>query len=99
MGLHAKTRIWGLVAIFTISKQTDDEKKSLLKTSNVIDFYLQLSTLMGPPIVPPLGTNEWVTDTLYMSRRLLACEPTLRACVTSHHAHLLLVGPDACAKK
>ncbi|XP_022829187.1 cytoplasmic dynein 2 heavy chain 1 [Spodoptera litura] len=70
----------------------------VIKESAINSFHDELSTLMGPPVVPPLGTNEWVTDTLYMSRRLLACEPTLRAGVTSHHAHLLIVGPDACAK-
>ncbi|KAJ8724956.1 hypothetical protein PYW07_015914 [Mythimna separata] len=70
----------------------------VIKESALDSFHDELSTLMGPPVAAPMGMNEWVTDTLLMSRRLIACEPTLRACVMSPNAHLLLVGPDACAK-
>ncbi|KAJ8726931.1 hypothetical protein PYW08_015328 [Mythimna loreyi] len=70
----------------------------VIKESALDSFHDELSTLMGPPVAAPLGINEWVTDTLLMSRRLIACEPTLRACVMSPTAHLLVVGPDACAK-
>uniref|UniRef100_A0A2A4JRE1 Dynein heavy chain, cytoplasmic n=1 Tax=Heliothis virescens TaxID=7102 RepID=A0A2A4JRE1_HELVI len=70
----------------------------IIKDSAIDSFHDELSSVMGPPIVAPVCTNEWVSDTLLMSRRLVACEPTLRACVTSHTAHLLLVGPEACAK-
>ncbi|XP_047023303.1 cytoplasmic dynein 2 heavy chain 1 [Helicoverpa zea] len=70
----------------------------VIKDSAIDSFHDELSSLMGPPIVAPVCISEWVSDTLLMSRRLVSCEPTLRACVTSHTAHLLLVGPDACAK-
>ncbi|KAJ2950704.1 hypothetical protein O0L34_g8964 [Tuta absoluta] len=71
----------------------------LLKENAVDSFQQEMSDILGPPLTPPLPASEWVSDSLLLCARLAACEAGVRACVHSHHAHLLIVGPDACAKK
>lgn len=58
-----------------------------------------MSEILGPPLVPPMTPGEWVSESLFVSSRLAACEPVIRACVASDTAHMLVIGPDACAKK
>nr|XP_037870708.1 cytoplasmic dynein 2 heavy chain 1 isoform X3 [Bombyx mori] len=70
----------------------------LLKEAAVPSFYDEISSVLGPPPPEPPSPNEWVSESLYMSARLLAVESVVRACLASDSSHLLIVGPDACAK-
>lgn len=58
-----------------------------------------MSSILGPPVTTAVPIMEWVSDNLLMSRRLSGSEPVGRACLMSYTAHLLIVGPDASAKK
>ncbi|XP_075972807.1 dynein cytoplasmic heavy chain beethoven [Anticarsia gemmatalis] len=70
----------------------------VLKENAVDNFHEEMSSVLGPPVTMTAPIVEWVSDSLFMSRRLAASEPAVRACLTSNNGHLLIVGPDACAK-
>lgn len=58
-----------------------------------------MSSILSPPVTTAVPIMEWVSDNLLMSRRLSGSEPVGRACLMSNTAHLLIVGPNASAKK
>ncbi|KAL0883823.1 hypothetical protein ABMA27_015910 [Loxostege sticticalis] len=70
----------------------------ILKENSVDSFHQKLSDTLGTPPTPIVTAGEWVSENLYLSSRLAACEPAVRACALSQDSHLLLVGPDATAK-
>ncbi|KOB77909.1 Cytoplasmic dynein heavy chain [Operophtera brumata] len=69
----------------------------IVKENAQTSLHEELSSMLGPP-PPAVQTGEWATESLFMSSRLASCEPIIRACSFNDRSHLLLVGPDACAK-
>lgn len=57
-----------------------------------------MSELLGVPPIAPHWAGEW-QDGVYLSARLARAAPAVRAVVTSHSAHLLIVGAAASGKK
>ncbi|XP_061706791.1 cytoplasmic dynein 2 heavy chain 1 [Cydia pomonella] len=71
---------------------------SIIKPNAIDKFHEEMSDVLGPPLPRPVLPAGWVTEALYLSPRLAAVEPTVRACFASDDSHLLMIGPDACAK-
>ncbi|XP_063374788.1 cytoplasmic dynein 2 heavy chain 1 isoform X3 [Cydia amplana] len=71
---------------------------SIIKPNAIDKFHEEMSDVLGPPLSYPVLPGGWVTEALCLSPRLAAVEPTVRACFASDDSHLLIIGPDACAK-
>ncbi|CAG5009435.1 unnamed protein product [Parnassius apollo] len=75
---------------------------SVIKESALDSFHAEMWSVLGAgggELSDGQAGGAWASDALYVSRRLARCEPALRACALTPHAHALIVGPHACAKK
>ncbi|XP_028177728.1 cytoplasmic dynein 2 heavy chain 1-like isoform X2 [Ostrinia furnacalis] len=94
MGPNINSSIPEDIAYFAIERSV----MGIIKENSIDSFHQELSDTLGTPPTSAVSPEEWVSENLYLSRRLADREPAVRACALSQDSHLLLIGPDASAK-